>query len=72
MMASSQHNDDYTEEEDYLFAETIEEEEVLRLEQKEIEMIKIIRKKNKRQTAAADELGISERTLYRKIKQFDL
>jgi hypothetical protein len=25
MMASSQHNDDYTEEEDYLFAETIEE-----------------------------------------------
>jgi hypothetical protein len=40
MMASSQHNDDYAEEEDnYLFAETIEEEEVLRLG-KEIEMIK--------------------------------
>jgi beta-galactosidase beta subunit len=34
MMASSQHNDDYEEEDNYLFAETIEEEEVLRLEQK--------------------------------------
>jgi hypothetical protein len=34
MMASSQHNDDYAEEDNYLFAETIEEEEVLRLEQR--------------------------------------
>ena len=59
----------------YLFAETIEEEEeeVLRLEQKEIEMIKKSLDKNKgKRKAAADELGISERTLYRKIKQFDL
>lgn len=57
----------------YLFAETVEEEEVLRLEQKEIELIKksLERHKGKRK-AAADELGISERTLYRKIKQFDL
>jgi hypothetical protein len=29
MMASSQHNDDYAEEDNYLFAETIEEEELL-------------------------------------------
>ncbi|WP_367755010.1 sigma-54 interaction domain-containing protein [Flavobacterium sp. WC2430] len=59
--------------ESYLFAETIEEEEVLRLEQKEIEMIKKSLEKNKgKRKAAADELGISERTLYRKIKQFDL
>ena len=59
----------------YLFTETIEdvEEEVLRLEQKEIEMIKKSLEKNKgKRKAAADELGISERTLYRKIKQFDL
>ena len=57
----------------YLLAETIEEEEVLRLEQKEIEMIKKSLEKNKgKRKAAADELGISERTLYRKIKQFDL
>ena len=60
-------------EENYPFAETIEEEEILRLEQKEIEMIKKALDKNKgRRKAAADELGISERTLYRKIKQFDL
>ena len=59
----------------YLFAETVEEEEeeVLKLEQKEIEMIKKSLDKNKgKRKAAADELGISERTLYRKIKQFDL
>lgn len=57
----------------YLVAETVEEEEVLKLEQKEIELIKksLERHKGKRK-AAADELGISERTLYRKIKQFDL
>ncbi len=60
-------------EEDYSFAETIEEEETLRLEQKEIEMIKKSLEKNKgKRKAAAEELGISERTLYRKIKQFDL
>ncbi|WP_343696875.1 sigma-54 dependent transcriptional regulator [Flavobacterium sp.] len=60
-------------EDNYLFAETIEEEEILRLEQKEIEMIKKSLEKNKgKRKAAADELGISERTLYRKIKQFDL
>jgi transcriptional regulator with PAS, ATPase and Fis domain len=66
--------DNFEEQEDnYLFAETIEEEEVLRLEQKEIEMIKKSLEKNKgKRKAAADELGISERTLYRKIKQFDL
>jgi len=61
------------EEDNYAFAETIEEEETLRLEQKEIEMIKKSLEKNKgKRKAAADELGISERTLYRKIKQFDL
>ena len=57
----------------YLMAETIDEEEVLKLEQKEIELIKksLERHKGKRKVAA-DELGISERTLYRKIKQYDL
>ena len=67
--------EEYDEPEDnYLFAETIEaEEEILKLEQKEIEMIKRSLEKNKgKRKAAADELGISERTLYRKIKQFDL
>ncbi|WP_396155333.1 sigma-54 interaction domain-containing protein [Flavobacterium sp.] len=58
----------------YLMAETIEEEEeTLKLEHREIELIKksLERHKGKRK-AAADELGISERTLYRKIKQYDL
>ena len=57
----------------YAYAETIEAEEPLSLLDKEIEMIKkaLERSKGKRKEAA-DELGISERTLYRKIKQFDL
>ena len=57
----------------YHFAEEIEEEETLSLHDKELELIKksLERHKGKRKLAA-DELGISERTLYRKIKQFDL
>ncbi len=60
--------------EEFQFAETVEEEEeILKLDKKEIEMIKKSLEKNKgKRKAAADELGISERTLYRKIKQFDL
>ena len=57
----------------YSFAEEIEEEETLSLQEKEIELIKksLERNRGKRKAAAA-ELGISERTLYRKIKQYDL
>jgi transcriptional regulator with PAS, ATPase and Fis domain len=64
---------DDDDETNYLMAETVEEEETLKLEQREIELIKksLERHKGKRK-AAADELGISERTLYRKIKQYDL
>jgi transcriptional regulator with PAS, ATPase and Fis domain len=60
-------------EDKYSYAETIEEEETLSLHEKELEMIKqaLVRSKGKRKLAA-QELGISERTLYRKIKQFDL
>jgi transcriptional regulator with PAS, ATPase and Fis domain len=58
---------------DYDFAEEIEEEETLSLHQKEIELIKKSLERNGgRRKAAAEELGISERTLYRKIKQYDL
>ena len=64
---------DDDDEENYLIAEAIEEEDSLRLDQKEIELIKKALERNKgKRKAAADELGISERTLYRKIKQFDL
>ena len=47
--------------------------DILSLHDKELELIKksLDRHKGKRKLAA-DELGISERTLYRKIKQYDL
>ncbi|MFP9115604.1 sigma-54 interaction domain-containing protein [Flavobacterium sp. RHBU_3] len=64
-------DDDY--DGNYLYADTVEEEETLRLDEKEIELIKKALERNKgKRKAAADELGISERTLYRKIKQYDL
>ena len=56
----------------YDFIETIEEDENLSLQEKEVEMIKRSLKKYKKRKLAAKELGISERTLYRKIKQYDL
>ena len=63
-----------TENEDkYHFAEEIEEEETLSLHDKELELIRKSLERNRgKRKAAAEELGISERTLYRKIKQFDL
>ncbi|OBX20159.1 MULTISPECIES: sigma 54-interacting transcriptional regulator [Bizionia] len=72
-------NDTYSEDpietatDKYHFAEEIEEEETLSLHDKELELIKksLERHSGKRKLAAA-ELGISERTLYRKIKQYDL
>jgi transcriptional regulator with PAS, ATPase and Fis domain len=55
------------------YAEEIEEEETLSLIEKELELIKKALERNHgKRKAAAYELGISERTLYRKIKQFDL
>ena len=57
----------------YYFAEEIEEEETLSLQDKELELIKkSLERHNGKRKAAAEELGISERTLYRKIKQYDL
>ena len=57
----------------YHFAEEIQEEENLSLQEKELELIrKSLEKYGGRRKAAAQELGISERTLYRKIKQYNL
>ena len=69
----SSRTDDSPDSDKYHFAEEIEEEETLSLHDKELELIKksLERHNGKRKLAAA-ELGISERTLYRKIKQFDL
>jgi DNA-binding NtrC family response regulator len=52
-------------------AETVEE--TISLQEKELEMIKQALERNKgKRKLAAKELGISERTLYRKINQYNL
>jgi transcriptional regulator with PAS, ATPase and Fis domain len=57
----------------YSFAEDVEEEETLSLQEKELELImKSLERHSGKRKLAAKELGISERTLYRKIKQYDL
>ena len=49
------------------------EDESLSIEKKEKELIiRALRKNNNKRKYAARDLGISERTLYRKIKQYDL
>jgi transcriptional regulator with PAS, ATPase and Fis domain len=63
--------------EEYLYHDPIEEhievEESLSLEEREKELIiKALDKHNGKRKYAAKELGISERTLYRKIKEYDI
>ena len=54
-------------------AQEVVPQESLSLQDKEIEMIKnALNKHHGKRKGAATELGISERTLYRKIKQYDL
>ncbi|WP_298367865.1 sigma 54-interacting transcriptional regulator [uncultured Lutibacter sp.] len=66
-------NEDYNTNEDFQFAETIDTDESLSIQEKEIELIKkSLERNNGKRKLAAKELGISERTLYRKIKQYDL
>ena len=55
------------------FQESVEIEESLSLEEREKELIqKALKKHNGRRKNAAKELGISERTLYRKINEFEI
>ncbi len=57
----------------YDFAEEIQEEETLSLQEKEMELIqKALERNHGKRKLAAKELGISERTLYRKIKLLEL
>ncbi|MCB9195481.1 MAG: sigma-54-dependent Fis family transcriptional regulator [Flavobacteriales bacterium] len=63
--------------EEFLYHDPIEEhievEESLSLEEREKELIiKALEKHNGKRKYAAKELGISERTLYRKIKEYDI
>ncbi len=67
------HSSINTLEDKYHYAQEIVEEENLSLQDKEIELIeKALKRHKNNRRAAAEELGISERTLYRKIKEYDL
>ncbi len=62
-------------EDDFIDAETlgIDDSNDLSLESKEIELIRLaLNRNNGKRKKAAEDLGISERTLYRKIKQYEL
>ena len=64
--------EDYEEDVEEITHET-ETDESLSLERKEKEMIiRALRKNNNKRKYAAEDLGISERTLYRKIKQYEI
>ncbi|SFT86156.1 regulatory protein, Fis family [Algoriphagus locisalis] len=70
--SNSSNNEEY---EDDVIEDIIHEEDdnSLSLEKKEKEMIlRALRKHNNKRKYAASDLGISERTLYRKIKQYEI
>ena len=57
----------------YQYVQELNSSETLSLHEKELELIKkSLERHDGKRKLAAEELGISERTLYRKIKQFDL
>ncbi len=66
----------HNEDDDFIEAEAYSQEETeneLSLEAKEIELIRLaLSRNNGKRKKAAQDLGISERTLYRKIKQYEL
>jgi transcriptional regulator with PAS, ATPase and Fis domain len=60
-------------EDDFDYIQEVKAIESLSIQEKELELIKkSLEKHAGKRKLAAKELGISERTLYRKIKQFDL
>ncbi len=68
-----QDNDDSEIIEDYESSDSEFLEENLSLQKKEKDLIiKALKKHNNKRRRAAQELGISERTLYRKIKEYDI
>jgi len=68
---SKQANNDFEDKFDYI--QEVKAIESLSIQEKELELIKkSLEKHEGKRKLAAKELGISERTLYRKIKQFDL
>lgn len=72
---NSRHSDSYNSGNDDVqdISHEAAEEESLSIEKKEKELIvKALRKNSNKRKHAAKDLGISERTLYRKIKQYEL
>ena len=68
---SNEANKDFEDKFDYI--QEVKAIESLSIQEKELELIKkSLEKHAGKRKLAAEELGISERTLYRKIKQFDL
>ena len=68
---SALENKDFEDKFDYI--QEVKAIESLSIQEKELELIKkSLEKHAGKRKLAAEELGISERTLYRKIKQFDL
>ena len=68
---SLEENKDFEDKFDYI--QEVKAIESLSIQEKELELIKkSLEKHAGKRKLAAEELGISERTLYRKIKQFDL
>lgn len=66
-------SDTYDEEPIEDISHELEDDDSLSIEKKEKELIiKALRKNNNKRKYAARDLGISERTLYRKIKQYDV
>lgn len=73
LMSSIQNESDEFEETVEDIDMELQEEDSLSLEKQEKEMIlKALGKNNQKRKYAAQDLGISERTLYRKIKQYDI
>ena len=68
---TKEENKDFEDNFDYI--QEVKAIESLSIQEKELELIKkSLEKHAGKRKLAAEELGISERTLYRKIKQFDL
>jgi transcriptional regulator with PAS, ATPase and Fis domain len=73
ILSSGFSNKNLPDDQDIVDIEHEDDLQSLSLTQNEREMIwKALRKHNNRRAAAATELGISERTLYRKIKQYNI
>ena len=73
LVTINEKSEEQTQNDNFEYAEEIFEEETLSIQDKELELIiKSLERNNGKRKAAAKELGISERTLYRKIKQYDI